>query len=203
MFRAEGLYAELSSMPFIMDNSNFLQNFTLSPHNYYDLGNKHVVLTSVLPHASVMHLAFNMVGLWSFARGLVLFLNPTALFGTFTAAAVAGSYCMLAQTRKNKPSPWPGSDMTIGASGGVLGLAAANAVFNPKVQWALFGVVPVRAWKLFAGTLLFDIIGTYNRWHENKTYLAHPAHLGGEIIGLIVAVVVRRRMQLRGYIMAP
>jgi membrane associated rhomboid family serine protease len=68
-----------------------------------------------------------------------------------------------------------------GASGAILGVMVAFAVFWPDAEMLVFPIpVPVRARTLVIGLLAIDVV--FSLWPGNDG-VAHPAHLGGAVAG--------------------
>jgi membrane associated rhomboid family serine protease len=71
----------------------------------------------------------------------------------------------------------------IGASGAVLGVAVAFAVFWPDAELIVFPIpVPIKARTLVIGLVVLDIIGS-RLWPNDG--IAHLAHVGGALFGYL------------------
>lgn len=148
------------------------------------------LITFQFLHADLMHLIFNMVGLWFFGPiveerlrsrkrtaayylvcgvfGAVLYLLLNVL-GFLTGAAVPGFL------RVDLYTP------LVGASAGVFGvLMAAARVANPLDRMLVFFVLPLRirtgAYLLFLGALLNLLVAGHNQGGD-------AAHVGGAVAG--------------------
>jgi len=78
----------------------------------------------------------------------------------------------------------------VGASGALFGVLAAYALFFPKRRLTVIGYYYARmpAW-LFA--LLYALFETLYVMSGVNDYIAHTAHLGGFITGLIIALIYK------------
>jgi membrane associated rhomboid family serine protease len=72
---------------------------------------------------------------------------------------------------------------TVGASGGLFGLLLAFAMMFPNRIILLFFVIPMRAKYL---VILFGIVELYQGVYVMNSGVAHFAHLGGMVGGLLM-----------------
>ncbi len=80
--------------------------------------------------------------------------------------------------------------VTLGASGGVFGVLAAFAVMFPRHRvMLLFPPVPMPAWLLVS---LFAVVSTVLGVTGMAAGIAHFAHLGGMVTGLLIYLVAAR-----------
>ncbi|GAB4167302.1 MAG: rhomboid family intramembrane serine protease [Wenzhouxiangellaceae bacterium] len=144
------------------------------------------LVTYALLHGGIGHLFFNMFALymfglpieaaWGSRRFLIYYLACVIGAGLvqLTVAAVSGEF-------------YP----TIGASGGVFGLLLAFGILYPnQTIMLLFPPIPMKA-KYFVViygllTLVFGLTGT-------MPGIAHFAHLGGMLFGLVLILYWGRR----------
>lgn len=130
-------------------------------------------------HGSMMHLAFNMYGLWMFGRELEALLGRKVFLLLYFASVLsAGIMQVLVTTYTGGTYP------TVGASGGVFGLLLAYGMFFPnRVIMLLLPPVAMRARTfvfVYAAIELFlGVTGT-------QAGVAHFAHLGGMIGAYLV-----------------
>ncbi|TAK89438.1 MAG: rhomboid family intramembrane serine protease [Burkholderiaceae bacterium] len=144
------------------------------------------VITYAFLHGNLMHLAFNMFGLWMFGRELEALLLRQTFFLLYFASVLTASIAQLAFTLVSGSG-----EPTVGASGGVFGLLLAYAMFFPnRVLVLLFPPIPLPAWlfvTLYAGLeLMLGVTGT-------QAGVAHFAHLGGMVGAYFVIQRWRRR----------
>ena len=144
------------------------------------------LVTYAFLHASVLHLAFNMYGLWLFGRELENLLGRRALLQLYFASILTAGVTQLLFTHLSG-NVYP----TVGASGGVFGILLAYGIFFPnRILMLLFPPIPLPAWlfvTLYAGIeLTLGVTGT-------QAGVAHFAHLGGMVGGYLVIRRWRRR----------
>jgi membrane associated rhomboid family serine protease len=144
------------------------------------------IVTHAFLHANIMHLAFNMYGLWLFGRELEYLLGRRMLLQLyFISILTAGVTQLLFTTLTGAVYP------TVGASGGVFGILLAYGIFFPnRILMLLFPpiLLPARLFvTLYAAIeLTLGVTGT-------EAGVAHFAHLGGMVGGYLV---IRSRRHL-------
>lgn len=137
------------------------------------------VISYAFLHGGLMHIGFNMFGLWMFGSELERVWGARRLAVFYTASvlmAAAAQLTVTAALGSNAP--------TIGASGGLFGLLLGFAmVFPQRKIIPLLPPIPMPAW-LFVTLyglieLTLGVTGTANG-------IAHFAHLGGLLGGWLV-----------------
>ena len=79
----------------------------------------------------------------------------------------------------------------LGASGAVFGLLAGFGVLFPNTELMLiFPPIPVKAKYLIGGYLAFEV---YSSWAQPGDHIAHLAHVGGAIVGVILVLIWRKK----------
>lgn len=137
------------------------------------------VATYAFLHGSMMHLFFNMLGLWMFGSELERVWGPKR-FLQFYAASVLTAAGMQLVVNMLLGSPYP----TVGASGGLFGLLLAFGMMFPnRTIMPLFPPIPMKAKTfvtVFGGLeLVLGVTGT-------ASGVAHFAHLGGMLGGWLM-----------------
>lgn len=133
-------------------------------------------------HGSIMHLLLNMYALWLFGVQLE-YLWGSRIMAIYYIVCVIGAglvQLLVSSFGNNHGDYYP----TIGASGGVFGVLLAFGLFFPnRILVLLFPPIPIKAkWFVLlygALELWFGITGT-------AAGIAHFAHLGGMLFGLII-----------------
>jgi membrane associated rhomboid family serine protease len=159
---------------------------------------------------SIWHLVFNMFGLWMFGTQIELvwgskkFLLFYLVCGLGAGAFNLGidyirveHFLTLAQNNaitvnefQNSVGPIIGSSM-IGASGAIFGVLAAFAMLFPnQMMLLLFFPVPIKAKYFVIGYAALEL---YNGIAATNDHVAHFAHLGGGITGLIILLIWKYR----------
>ncbi len=128
-------------------------------------------------HGSFNHLFFNMLGLWMFGAELEQVWGRNRFLTFYFASVVAAALTQLVVNfALGSAAP------TIGASGGLFGLLLAFAMIFPNRIILLFFVIPMKAKYLVA---LYGLIELYQGAYVLNSGVAHFAHLGGMLGGLL------------------
>jgi len=137
------------------------------------------LLTYALLHGGLMHIFFNLFGLWMFGRAVEMAIGPRRMaFYLLLCIVGAGLTQMAALGFEGEHVP------TVGISGGVMGLLPAFAILYPKARITLlFPPIPLPA-PLFV--VLYAVFELSMGASGAATGIAHFAHLGGMACGLIV-----------------
>lgn len=144
------------------------------------------VLSGAFLHGSIMHLLFNMMTLYFFGPFLEVQLGITRfLIVYFGSLLAAHAYGFL----RHKDDP----DYTaVGASGAISGVLLAFCLFRPMDEIFLF-LIPIGI-PAFIFAILFIAFSSYAvRDADAKGgggKIAHDAHLGGAIGGLLLTVLL-------------
>ncbi len=79
----------------------------------------------------------------------------------------------------------------LGASGAVFGLLAGFAVLFPNTElMLLFPPIPIKAKYLIGGYIAFEV---YNSFSQPGDSVAHLAHVGGAIVGIVLVLIWRKK----------
>ena len=115
------------------------------------------LLTYGFLHGNLMHIFFNMFGLWMFGRELELLMGSKR-FLTYFLTCVIGAGIVQLVVAEVQGGLYP----TVGASGGVFGILLAYALAFPnRMVMLIFPPIPMRA-KYFRSVL--RIAGTVSRF---------------------------------------
>jgi membrane associated rhomboid family serine protease len=131
------------------------------------------LVTSAFLHGSLLHLALNMIGLYSFGREVEYGLGSRRyLVLYFCAVLVAALVQLIVVSSTGGPAY-----ATVGASGGVFGvLLAFGMMFPRRTVMLLIPPIPMPAW---VAVTLFGVIELANGVFGTLNGIAHFAHLGG------------------------
>ena len=129
-------------------------------------------------HGNFNHLFFNMLGLWMFGGELEHVWGQKRFLQFYTASVIAAALTQLiVNALLGATAP------TIGASGGLFGLLLAFAMLFPNRTILLFFVLPMKAKWLVA---LYGVLELYQGVYVMNSGVAHFAHLGGMLGGLLM-----------------
>lgn len=137
------------------------------------------LVSHMFMHASPMHLFFNMFGLYMFGSSLEYFWGPKRflsyyLICGFGALGIHLLYMYFMQ------SYIP----VVGASGAIYGLLLGFGLQFPNMRiMLLIPPIPMKA-KYFV--LIFAAIELYLGFSGRQTNVAHFAHLGGALTGILI-----------------
>lgn len=130
------------------------------------------VVTYMFLHGGLWHLVFNMLALWSLGPQVELRLGGRRFLGLYLTAGVVAAVASVMTPRS----------AVVGASGAVLGVVMAFAMFWPRAQLLLMGIIPMEArWLL----VLFTGASLYFGYSGVLGGIAHFAHLGGILGGFL------------------
>ena len=124
------------------------------------------ILTAMFMHGDIMHLLFNMLGLYFFGSAVERQLGSRRFAILYFVSGFSGALAS---------SVLPYTPI-IGASGGVFGVMLAFAKFWPNAPIYIWGVFPVPARVLITVTTLLALFSGLSGASDG---IAHFAHLGG------------------------
>ncbi|MFD5224057.1 rhomboid family intramembrane serine protease [Microbacterium sp. NPDC058342] len=133
------------------------------------------MLTSVFAHGGFIHLALNMLALWMLGQILEPMLGRIRYLALYLIAGFGGSVAVAVIDP---------TTATVGASGAIFGLMAALLIIGRHVGANVTGILVILAINFAFGFFVGGI--------------AWQAHLGGAVVGALVALVftrTRRREQ--------
>ena len=138
-------------------------------------------------HGSLLHLLFNLLGLFMFGSDIErLFGRRRFLIYYFVCVVTAGIAQLVTAAMTGGPA-YP----TIGASGGVFGILLAFGLYFPRRTILLiFPPIPMPA-RVFV--FVYAAIELYLGVTGTAQGIAHFAHLGGMLGGLVMIYYWRRR----------
>jgi membrane associated rhomboid family serine protease len=131
-------------------------------------------------HGGPVHLAVNMVTLWSLGHAVLDRVGPWGFAGLYGASLIGGAagFGLIAETFRPM----------VGASGGLFGLAGGLLAWNYVDRFTFReGLWPV------ARLVLFLVAMNVAMWWALDGQLAWETHLGGFIVGWIAALLIDPR----------
>ncbi len=143
------------------------------------------IFTHMFAHSpyGLIHILFNMFMLWMFGRilenvwGAKRFLTFYLLCGIGAAAAH-----LIIQHFTG------GYSNVVGASGAIFGVFAAFAMLFPNTEmYIMFIPVPIKAKWVAIGYMALDLFGGISNAPGDN--IAHFAHLGGALTGVIIVLI--------------
>ena len=125
------------------------------------------IITYMFLHAGVMHLAFNMLGLFFFGPRVEERLGSRSFLNLYVISGISGALLSLIM------GP---SAAVLGASAAVFGVMLAFAWFWPDAPIHIWGVLPIKARTL---VIITTVLALWSGLGGVRSNVAHFAHLGG------------------------
>ena len=178
------------------------------------------IITSMFMHADMMHILFNMLGLFFFGRmlenvwGMKRFLIFYIVCGigatliylgweTWTAVRTleqnygGSGWDTLMKMSEDTSMIGQGTGIydqvfgiMLGASGAVFGLLAGAALLFPNTTVYFYGAIPVKIKWIAIG---YGLIELYRGYRPSEgDHVAHFAHIGGMLFGFILIQIYKR-----------
>jgi len=137
------------------------------------------LITYQFMHGSMGHIFFNMLTLWMFGSTLENFWGSGRFLVFYI---VCGVFAGIAQLIMQ------GNGVALGASGSIMGLMAAFAYLFPNTEMLfIFFPIPIKAKYMIPGFMALDLFGGIAPQMGDN--VAHWAHLGGALTGLIIVII--------------
>ena len=134
-------------------------------------------LTYMFVHAGLLHLLGNMLMLFVFGTAVESRMGSRAFILYYLLCGLGAAVFSLALSSVMNVGPF------VGASGAVLGVALAFAIYWPDAELAVFPIpVPIRARTLVALLVGLDVFFYFLTPGDG---IAHLAHVGGVLFGYL------------------
>jgi membrane associated rhomboid family serine protease len=143
----------------------------------------HQFVSYMFMHADIAHIFLNMIAVYMFGSILENIWGAKRFLNFYLACGLGAAALQLGISAFNNQYT-----ILLGASGAVFGLLVAFAMMFPNTELQLYFVIPVKAKYLVSAYAVFEL---YNGFfsHDN---IAHFAHLGGLVIGVIIMLIWKR-----------
>jgi membrane associated rhomboid family serine protease len=145
-----------------------------------------MLVTYMFLHANLFHIGFNMFALWIFGPRVEARIGGPNFLAMYLVSGVGGALLSFA----------PPQAPTLGASGAIMGVMVAYAIYWPHERFLIWGVIPVQVWILVAIYVVMDVSGAIG---VGGAGVAHFAHLGGLISGYLYLKVMQFRSPARSW----
>ncbi len=129
------------------------------------------IFTYMFLHAGMMHLIFNMIGLFFFGPRLEARLGAKGFLGLYFLSGLGGAAFSFAFSY---------GAPVVGASAAVYGIIIGFAMYWPRELIYIYGVLPVQARWLATAVVAISL---YSGISGSDGGTAHFAHLGGLAVG--------------------
>lgn len=168
---------------------SLIDRFAFKPRDILDRGEFHRLISAGFLHVSVTHLAFNMITLYFFGRYVELLIGPGKFLILYFGSELAAHGLSLFLHRKAE------FYAAVGASGAVSGVLFGFCLFAPFERIYLF-FIPVGI-PAVGFAVLYVFISIYAMRHARESGMtggiAHEAHLGGALGGLVLTILLEPR----------
>lgn len=163
-----------------------LYSFGFVPSLALDQGYIWQFFSHMFLHGGLGHIFLNMFALYMFGNHLERHIGRQRFTFLYFACGI-GAALLQALFAYNANVPM------IGASGAVMGVAAGFAYFFPNSVLLVFGILPVKAWKVIAFYAVFELINVFG---NPGSPIAHAAHFGGLAVSLLILQLLYRKYKL-------
>ncbi|HTE13016.1 MAG TPA: rhomboid family intramembrane serine protease [Chitinophagaceae bacterium] len=137
------------------------------------------LITYQFMHGGFTHILFNMFTLWMFGSTLETFWGGKRFLTFYIVCGICAGIAQLIMQKEG---------VAVGASGAIMGLMAAFAYLFPNTEmYIMFIPIPVKAKYVIPGFMALDLFGSIAPQAGDN--VAHWAHLGGALAGLIIVMI--------------
>ena len=145
------------------------------------------LITYQFTHVAFFHLFFNMFALFMFGRVLENYWGPSRFLTYYMITGIGAGLTQLAVCYFQDIYA-----VTIGASGAVFGILLAFGMIFPNVQLMIIPIpIPIKAKYLVIGYGVLELSMGFASFSGDN--VAHFAHLGGMLFGIIMILFWRRK----------
>jgi membrane associated rhomboid family serine protease len=190
--------------------SSVIENYFALHDIRSDCFKPHQVVTYMFLHGGWMHIFWNMLILWMFGSILENYWGPKRFLTFYVVCGIGAAILHLLVLyhelsplylelnnypiheqlgyRQNPASPL--NTATLGASGAIFGCMVAFGLLFPNSLIYIYALIPVKAkWAVLAYVIFELFSGLQNTAGDN---VAHWAHLGGGLVGLLLVFYWRK-----------
>ena len=150
------------------------------------------IISSMFMHASLLHLAGNMIFLWVFGNTVENAFGPVEFALFYLACGVLATLAQLLIGRGgNVPS--------LGASGAIAGVMGAYLIMFPTYTIRLLVVTrvfPISALVLIGAWIMLQLLNEFLASQSGRQRgggVAYMAHIGGFVAGLLLTMLITGR----------
>ncbi len=170
---------------FTLLNDHILNNLSIPSDLTVLLRKPWTVVSSLFTQLDPGHLFWNMALFWVLGRMYGDLLGGKRLLGTYILGGLSGGLLfVLSHNLFRTEGPMP---TAIGASGSVTAVVMMIAAYRPHMFVNVLLIGPVKLMYFAAVFLFLDFIGV-----GTGDGVAHEAHIGGALYGLIAALHLKR-----------
>ena len=177
----------------------------------------HQIVTYMFLHGGFMHIFWNMLILWMFGSILENYWGPKRFLTFYIVCGIGAALLHLLvvywelspiyDSLNNVPiheqlairadSHMNINQPTLGASGAIFGCMVAFGLLFPNSLIYIYALIPIKAkWAVLAYVVYELFLGVQNNAGDN---VAHWAHLGGGLVGLLLVFYWRKTKKKNFY----
>jgi membrane associated rhomboid family serine protease len=171
----------------------------------------HQLFTYMFMHGNFSHLFFNMFALWMFGNTLENIWGPKRFLLFYILCGIGAGliqegvqYIVYARELAQYQNVNMGGTIipmgqylnyltTVGASGAIYGLLLAFGMMFPNSMIYLYFFMPIKAKWFVIGYAVIELL---NGLGASGDHVAHFAHLGGMLVGLIIILIWKKKGRL-------
>lgn len=190
--------------------SSYMENFFALHDIRSSFFKPHQIITYMFLHGGFMHIFWNMLILWMFGSILENYWGPKRFLTFYIVCGIGAALLHLIVLFHELTPTWetinnyglhdqeflrfnPRSELntaTLGASGAIFGCMVAFGLLFPNSLIYIYALIPVKAkWAVLAYVCFEIFSGIQNTAGDN---VAHWAHLGGGLVGLLLVFYWRK-----------
>ena len=169
----------------------------------------HQLFTYMFMHANFEHIFFNMFALWMFGNTLENIWGSKRFLLFYIVCGLGAAICqeVVQFIDFEMRTDWNGLALlndgmrevlntwnTVGASGAVYGLLLAFGMLFPNSRIYLYFLFPIKAKWFVIGYAVIELLSGF----FTSGNVAHFAHLGGMLFGLILILIWKKKGKLYG-----
>lgn len=161
-----------------------LGRLAFRPERILRHGEIYRLITAGFVHVDGTHLLLNMLTLYFFGPLMEYVLGPIGYLILYFGSELAAHALSLAIQRGNARYS------AVGASGAITGVLFAFCLYAPFEMLYLFFAIPIPAIVFAIGFVAISMVAMKNRGANQVGGLAHEAHLGGAIGGVVITILL-------------
>jgi membrane associated rhomboid family serine protease len=171
-------------------DKNFLQQYTFDVERVKLYREYYRLLTAGFLHVGWLHLIINMFSLYFFSGAVEAALGSLGFVVIYFTSLVGGNLLTLYINRHRDDYS------AVGASGAVSGIIFASIALFPGIRIGMFPLpISLPAWVYGLAYVLYSIYSIGAR----RDNVGHEAHLGGALVGLVIALMFEPSALLENY----
>ncbi len=170
----------------LLQDDSLIDRLGFRPVRIREQGEWYRFITAGFVHAGMAHLAFNLITLYFFGPLLEVVLGPLNFIVLYFGSELAAHALTYWFHRGNEDYN------AVGASGAISGIVFAFCLFAPFEKLYLVFAVPIPA-ILFAIGFVAVSIYAMNKTRGRMGGIAHEAHLGGALGGVVLTILLEPR----------